>query len=506
MEKIPDTQNTIYDVIVIGAGICGAAAAFMLSKYSCNVLVIEKENDIACRTTKANSGIVHAGYDPLPGTIMARTNVDGNRWIRENAKTLSLSFRQTGSLVVAFTENEEKTVCELYERGIQNGVEALSVISGDEARLLEPSLSGEVRSALYSKTAGVISPWDFALKLMQNAVHNGVTLIRDTAVEKLSRINPSEQSSPYTVKTSRGEFFSRFIINAAGLEAESVWSMLPSSVPPFKTKPSKGEYYLLDKTQTGIVKSVIFQCPNENGKGVLVAQTSHGNVLVGPSAMSSDKDDTSTTLSGLSFVREAATKSVPSLTLRDNIRNFAGVRAAGDREDFVFEEDSQNPGVIHMAGIKSPGLTAAPALALEAVELLKKRGLKLCEKQDFSILSPPIKMTELSLPERIRLIEKSPLYGRIICRCEKITEGEIEAALAAPVPPVSIDGVKRRCGTGMGRCQGGFCSPRVHEILSRRLNIPMDEIPMDRAGTFLLCSRTKKPINSDETKKGGVSQ
>lgn len=500
MNAVGGLRLNKYDVAIIGGGICGASVAFALSQYCCRVVVLEKENDIACHTTKANSGIIHAGYDPLPGTAMARMNVKGNRFITENAKKLGVTFINTGSLVVAFNKKDEEMLNQLFERGRKNGVPDLFIISGEEARVLEPRLSGEVTAALWAKTAGVISPWELALRLMQNAVHNGVTLLRETEVIGIREQNGSyilttkNSTNPTNsaTDTSKGEIEASYVVNAAGVAAEEIWGLLSFSFPPFKTIPSKGEYYLLDKSQAGIVKGVIFQCPNENGKGVLVGITSHGNVIVGPTATRCDGDDTATTAAGLAFAKESALRLIPELSLRDNIRNFAGVRATTDSEDFILAEEEKYPGVIHLAGIKSPGLTSAPALAEEVVEMLQHRGLSGEKNPHFAFLPSPIRPNELSVAERIELVKNHPLYGRIICRCEKITEGEIREALDSPIPPVSLDGVKRRCKSGMGRCQGGFCSVRIHEILAAHMELSMEDVLQDRGGTYILTGKTKE--------------
>ena len=472
----------MYDVLIIGCGVTGAAAAFQLSKYKLRVGILERENDVALGTTKANSAILHAGYDPEPGTLMAKLNVRGVELARELSQKLDVPYNPCGSLVLAFSEEERPTLEELYRRGKENGVPGLELLCGDEARALEPNLSENVAAALHAPSAAICSPWEYCLALAETAVNNGVELHLNTAVTGL------EQSGEgWTVHTGGGDFQARFILNAAGVDAETVHAM--AAPPTFTTKPSRGQYYLLDKAEGGRVSRVIFQCPGKAGKGVLVAPTVHGNLIVGPDAVPSGPHDTSTTGDGLRFVRETAQKSVPSVNFRESIRNFAGVRAATGRGDFIIEEAA--PRFIDLAGICSPGLSAAPAIAEYAVELLEKGGLALEKKDTFVCERHRTRFKELPPAERAALVEREPAYGRVICRCETVTEGEILETLRSPIPPRSVDGVKRRVNAGMGRCQGGFCGPRVVDILARELNLSPGDIVQDQAGSWLLDRQTK---------------
>ena len=472
----------MYDVLIIGCGVTGAAAAFQLSKYKLNVGVLERENDVALGTTKANSAILHAGYDPEPGTLMARLNVRGVELARELCQKLDVPYNPCGSLVLAFSEKERPTLEELYRRGVENGVPGLELLSSDEARALEPNLSESVAAALHAPSAAICSPWEYCLALAETAVNNGVKLHLNTAVTGL------EQSGEgWTVHTGSGDFEARFILNAAGVDAEAVHAM--AAPPSFAAKPSRGQYYLLDKSEGARVGRVIFQCPSAAGKGVLVAPTVHGNLIAGPDALPSDPHDTSTTGDGLRFVQETAGQSVPSINFRESIRNFAGVRANTDRGDFIIEEAA--PHFIDLAGICSPGLSAAPAIGEYAVELLAKDGLALEEKENFVCARRRVRFKELSPEARAALVEREPAYGRVICRCETVTEGEILDALRSPIPPRSVDGVKRRVNAGMGRCQGGFCGPRVVDILARELNLSPGDIVQDQAGSWLLDRQTK---------------
>lgn len=477
----------MFDVAIIGCGVIGAATAYTLARYQLKVLVLEAENDVADGTTKANSAIIHAGYDPEPGTRMARLDVLGNRLAGEICERLDVPFKRNGSLVLAFSEEEIPHLKKLYSNGVANGVPGIRLLDAAQVRELEPNLSDRVVAALYAPSAGVISPWEYALAMAQVAVRNGVRLERSSRVTAIRKL----EGEGYELHTGTGDYQARRVINAAGLHSEEIHNMV--APPSFHIQPTRGQYYLLDKSEGSRVNCVIFQCPTKLGKGILVSPTVHGNLIVGPDAELVDGDDTSTTAAALEQVAELGRKSVPSVDLRASIRNFAGVRANSDRGDFVIEEAA--PGFIDLAGIKSPGLSSAPAIALEAVELLKGTGLELREDPDFVDGRRRPRFKELSEAEKRALIAKDPAYGRVICRCETITEGEILEAVRAPIPPVSVDGVKRRCSAGMGRCQGGFCGPRVLEILSRELHRDPTEILKDKAGTVILTGQTKQGGN-----------
>ncbi len=485
----------MYDVLIIGCGVTGAAAAFELAKYRLKVGILERENDVALGTTKANSAILHAGYDPEPGTLMAKLNVRGVELARELCGQLDVPYHPCGSLVLAFSEEERPTLEELYRRGTANSVPGLELLDGDGARALEPSLSEKVIAALHAPSAAICSPWEYCLALAETAVKNGVELHLNTAVTGISPIDGwrsggaggANPSPAWAVHTSQGEFEARFVVNAAGVDAAIVHDM--AAPHAFDIRPARGQYYLLDKSEGDRVGRVIFQCPSKAGKGVLVAPTVHGNLIVGPDSEKVVGNDTATTGDGLRFVRETAQKSVPSVNFRESIRNFAGVRAAADRPDFILEEGA--PGFLDLAGICSPGLSAAPAIGEYAVELLAKAGLALEKKDTFLCERHRTRFKELSPEDRAALVEKEPAFGRVICRCETITEGEILEALHGPIPPVSVDGVKRRVNAGMGRCQGGFCGPRVVDILARELKKSPGEIVQDQAGSWLLDRETK---------------
>lgn len=474
----------MYDVIIVGCGVIGAACAYELSKYDLSVCVLERSNDVANGTTKANSAIVHAGYDPRPGTNMARLNVEGNRLMGELCEKLDVPFRRIGSHVLAFSEVDLKTLEMLYDRGVKNGVPGLRLLSAKEVRQMEPNIADTALGSLWAPSAGIISPWELTLALIEVAIRNGVELMREAPVSAMEK-----QGDHFLVTTAKGVIEGRYVWNAAGVHCGDVAELIAKK--EFTIQPNRGEYYLLDKSEGTRVHSTIFQCPNENGKGVLVSPTVHGNLLVGPDAVNvSDPDNTKNTAEGLAFVRTAAVRSVPTLSFRDNIRNFTGIRANHSSDDFLIGESKSVPGLYNLAGIKSPGLSSAPAIALEAVAYLQEK-LSLRKKEHYCDERHVIRFKTLSPEEKNAVIKKDPRYGRVICRCETITEGEIVAAIHSPVPPTTVNGVKRRVGAGMGRCQGGFCGPRVQEILAREWGVSMDRILMDGPGSYILTKQTK---------------
>ncbi len=475
----------MYDVVIIGCGVTGAATAYELSRYNIKTAIIEAENDVATGSSKANSAILHAGYDPKPGTLMAKLNVEGNKLAFEIAEKLNVPVERCGSLVIGFDAKDEEHLRSLYQRGIENGVPELSLISGDEARELEPNLSGDVSMALLAKSAGIINPWDYTLAMAEVAVKNGTELFLNT------RVTSIEHGDHFVIHSSKGKVFeSRYVINAAGVNSDIISEMVGER--EFSIVPTSGEYYLLDKSEGSRVSRVIFQCPNDLGKGVLVSKTVHGNLIVGPDAVITTRGNTATVAAGLTYVRNTALRSVPSIQFRENIRNFAGVRANTEFDEFYIGESMSAKGFLNLAGIKSPGLTASAAIGRYAGELLRDMGLDLVEKEEFDDTRPVIRFKELSDEEKNDLIKKDPAYGRVICRCETVTEGEIVAALHSVIPACSVNGVKRRCNAGMGRCQGGFCSPRVLKIIARELGIDETEVLEEKEGSNILYSRLKE--------------
>lgn len=475
----------IYDAAIVGAGVIGGLIARELSRYNISVALLEKCNDVAMGTTKANSAIVHGGFDAANGTLKAELNVKGTAMMPSLCKKLSVPFKNNGSLVVAFSEDEKAHLQKLYERGINNGVPGLKIIDREELRAIEPNISDEAVAALLCESAGIVCPYELTIAAVENAVTNGVEFIRNCEVKAVSR-----DGELYTLDTTAGEIKTRFVINAAGNYSDELSKMVGDN--SIELIPRKGEYYLLDKSVGNLAVHTIFQCPNEMGKGILVTPTVDGNLLIGPTALNiEDKDDTDTTPEGLAEIVKKALKSVPTVSVRNAITSFAGVRAHPVNDDFIIGWSSESDGFLNVAGIESPGLSSAPAIAVKTAEILGEK-LTLTKKDNFTEeRAEPVRFRHLSDEEREKLIAKNSAYGRIVCRCETITEGEIIDAIKAPAGARDVDGVKRRTRAGMGRCQGGFCGSKVVEILSRELGVPMNEITKFGGESKIIYERTK---------------
>lgn len=483
----------MYDLAIIGAGVVGCALSYTLSAYDLKVALIEKENDVAMGATRANTALIHAGFDPPPDSLMGKLNVEGNRLCYQLCRDLDVEHRQTGSLVVAFEEADLLTLEKLYDQGLANGCQGLEIIKGQEARKREPHLSDRAIAALWAPEAGVINPWEFALAMAEVAVRNGVTFLPDSRVSGLSDQGDHyclslEHRGPGGPSTGSSSLSARYVVNAAGLESDHIHNWLAPQA--FEIQPTRGEYFLLDRSVGTLVKSILFECPTARGKGVTVSPTIHDNFLVGPSSYRvQDPEDTGVSRSVLDEVDRMAQALVPSLDVRASIRNFAGIRANSNLDDFFIQISARN--FLDLAAIKSPGLTCAPAIARYARDLLEEAGLAMEPKPHWRGGRKVIRFKTIPPEDRADFIRRNPLYGRVICRCETITEGEILAAMDREIPPVSIDGVKRRAGTGMGRCQGGFCGPRVLEILAREGGRSPLTIEEDGAGSTLLTGETK---------------
>ena len=475
-----------YDVAVIGAGVIGALITRELSKYDIKTALLERCNDCAMGSTKANSAIVHAGYDAMPGTLKAEYNVRGVELMKTVCSDLHVPLKNIGSLVVAFSDEEMPMLEKLRERGVKNGVPGLSVINQDELRKLEPNIGETAVGALLAPSASIVCPYELTIAAVENAVSNGAEFIRNCEVKSVE-----QKDGGFVLGTSAGEIEAEFVINAAGVHSGEIAKLIGDS--SINIQPRHGDYYLLDKSQGALVSHTIFQCPTKMGKGVLVSPTVDGNLIVGPSATDiSDGDDVDTTADGLSFVVSSAAKSVPAVSLRNAITSFSGNRAHPESDDFIVAPSKVNKKFINAAGIESPGLSSAPAIA-EAVRGIVyeiKGGMD--EKKSFNPVRPePVRFRNMTTAERAALVEKNPAYGRVICRCETITEGEILDAIHAPAGARDVDGVKRRTRAGMGRCQGGFCGSKVVEILSRELNIPMNEVTKFGGNSKIMFDKTK---------------
>jgi glycerol-3-phosphate dehydrogenase len=476
----------MYDVAIIGAGIAGTFIGRELSKYNLKVVMIDKENDVANATTMANSAIIHAGYDAKAGKNKGKFNAKGNLMFDPICEDLDVPFTRCGSLVIGFDETDKKTIQDLYDNGVKNGVPDMKVLSKEETLEKEPNLSEEVVGALWAPTAGIISPWELAIALAENAMENGAELKLSTEVTDIEKLDDK-----YKVITNNGEIEAKYVINCAGVYADKIYGMVGK--PEFEIKPRKGHYFVLDKDAGELMNSVIFQCPSEKGKGVLVTPTVHGNLLVGPdSEFVDDKGDLGTTSDRLSFIREAAALTTKKVEYSKVIRSFVGLRATSSTGDFIIEEAKDAKGFVNVAGYESPGLSSIPAVAEYVVEIMQGITGGLEEKADFNPKRRKyIRFEELSDTEKAEIIKKDPRYGRIICRCEGITEGEIIDSIHRKAGATTVKGVKKRTRSGMGRCQGGFCSPRVVEILSRELGEKMEDIVLDSKKSFILTGKTK---------------
>jgi glycerol-3-phosphate dehydrogenase len=483
-----------YDIAIIGAGVVGTAVAYELSFFQLKTVLIERENDVSMGTSRANSAIIHAGYDPLPHTLMARLNVAGTARMPELCSRLDVPYKNCGSLVIGFDDNDREMLRTLYRRGQDNRVPGLQLLDRDETLKLEPQLAPNICGSLWAPSAGVIVPWQLCLAFAETAVKGGCELLRSTelyAGESLPgggfalQLRPTAEFFPNLAGQSR-EIRVRAVVNAAGVYADLMHNLIADA--SFKIRPCRGEYFLLDRDTPGRVERIIFQCPDHRGKGIVVSQMVPGNILVGPNSHYQDsRSDTRTSREALAEVQAGARRSLPGLQFGDNIRSFAGIRANSTVDDFIIGE--VRPGWIDAAGIRSPGLSSAPAIATMVVGLLQDTLREDFERRDWQPTRKRNRLTELTPSERQELIAREPLYGRIICRCETVSEGEIVAALHSPVPALSLDGVKRRTEAGLGRCQSGFCGPRVLEIISRELGIPATEVILDRPNSKILTDK-----------------
>lgn len=486
-----------YDVIIIGAGVVGSMVARFLSRYKLDILLIEKDSDIGMGASSANTAIVHAGYDPKPGSLKAEMNVKGNQMFDQLAGELNFSFERRGDYVVAIGPEEYGKLETLRQQGLANGVPGMVMLDAADVKRREPNINPEVSGALWASTGGICDPFSVVIAAAENAVTNGVTLLTDTAFEDFIM----DGTRIVGVKTNRGEFRSRWVVNSAGLYSDVV--MHKAGIrPEFKIVPRKGEYYVFDKAEITI-NNVLFPVPSETSKGILVTTTIHGNTIIGPNALEiEDKEDRSITPEGLSEIWKGALSLVPSLSLKYAIAEFAGLRPGGNapspnpnihyNKDFIIEIPKEVQGFVNLGGIESPGLTSSPAIAVRVIELLKDAGEKLEEKPDWNPIRRARPRFRDMLPtEQKLLIQNDPRYGRIICRCENVTEGEIVAEIHAPIPARTYDAIKRRTWLGTGRCQGAFDTPRVVEILARELGVSPLEISKKGHGSEFLVRPTK---------------
>ncbi len=470
-----------FDVIIIGGGVTGSAIARYLSKYDLKLGLFEKNEDVCTGTSKANSGIVHSGYDPEPGTAKAKFNLRGAQLVKELSKELDFDYSQNGSLIICDDKNALPQLQELYERGLKNGVKDMKILNQVEVHELEPNLNDNIIAALHCPTGGIVCPFGLTIALAENAFVNGCEFHFNKEVKTVTK----EADGYKVVFRDNTVVNSKVVVNAAGLYADVIHNMVSEN--KLEIKPGRGNYMLLDKEVGGYVHNTVFQLPTALGKGVLVSPTVHGNLLMGPTSVANDdKEDTATYAQDLDSIKKDAAKSVKTLMMNKIITSFSGLRAHEKNGDFIVGECPDSPLFFDAAGIDSPGLTSAPAIGEYLAKEIAER-LALKEKANFiSRRKGFIKLASLPLNQRKDLIKQNPSYGVIVCRCEEISEGEILDSIRRPLGATTLDGVKRRVRAGMGRCQAGFCLPRTMEILSQELKVPMEKIAKNEAGSEVL--------------------
>ncbi|MBB5337532.1 NAD(P)/FAD-dependent oxidoreductase [Pectinatus brassicae] len=473
----------MYDVCIIGAGTVGMNIARELSKYKLSICVLEKEADVSCGCSKGNSGIVHGGYADKPGTLKAKLCVKGNRMYEKLEKELHFGYRETGSFVLAFSDEEIPTLQKLYEYGSANGVQGMKIMDAAEVKTYEPHVSAEVKAALYCRDAGVVSPYEFVIALAENAIANGVELLLKYQVES---IDVSEDY--FNIRSSDKTVQAKYVINAAGIYSDAIAALV--GIDDYKIRPRRGQYILLDKQQSYLTNSVLFQVPTKLGKGILVTTTYHGNLMIGPNAEEiDDKDDVGTDEETLQYITKTARKSVPDIDMRKSLKSFAGNRPHSDQPEWIIEE-SRIKKFINLIGVDSPGLTSSPAIALMVKDILQESGLELLEKSDFIARRDPIIKTKTA--DFKGVIDSPDPNLNIICRCEQVTEAEIIDCLHRGIPVKSIDAVGRRTRASYGSCQNAFCGPRLRKLLARELNVPLEEIPEKGKESSDLAQRAKR--------------
>ena len=475
----------MYDVAIIGGGVVGGMIARTLASYKLNICILEKAHDVATGASAANSAIVHAGYDAKEGSLKAKLNVRGSRLMPTVCKELGVKYKNNGSLVIGFNEEDRQALEALLVRGNKNGVEGLCILEKEELHALEPNLSPDVLCALYAPTGAIVCPYELTIASIGNAMDNGAHLELDFAVN-----NIQDLGSHYEISSDKGTVSARYVINAAGVFSDEIAKMVGDD--SFTIQPRRGEYVLLDKECGSLVKNTIFRTPGKMGKGILVSPTVDGNLITGPTGVDiEDKLDKSTTAEGLSFVMQQSNENTTGIPFGKSITSFCGLRAVGSVGDFII--NNPLPRFVNVAGIESPGLSSAPAIAEMVVELLDAAGLALEKKADFNpIREATHAFREGTIEEKNEMIKKDPTYGHIICRCEGVSEGEILAAIRQNPRPRDLDGVKRRTRAQMGRCQGGFCSPYIVELLAQEMNIPYEEVTKCGGKSLINVQKTKE--------------
>ena len=474
----------MYDVAIIGAGVIGGMTARTLSKYNLKICILEKENDVATGATKANSAIVHAGFDAKEGSLKARLNIRGAQMMQALCQELGVKYKNNGSLVIGFNDEDRMVINTLLERGRANGVAELRVIEKAELKRLEPNLSDNALCALLAPTGAIVCPYELTVAAIGNAMDNDAHLKCNFAVCEIRKTE-----NGYRISSQKDSVDARFVINCAGIYSDKIANLIGDD--SFRVHPRKGEYLLLDKECGNLVSHTIFQTPSKMGKGILITPTVDGNLLLGPTAVDAEeKEDKSTTADGFSEILAKAGKSLDTVPVGKTITSFCGLRAVGNTGDFIIT--SPETGFINAAGIESPGLSAAPAIAEYITEMLKNSGLHLTEKAGYNPNRPSThSFRQGSMEEKNRMIQINPAYGKIVCRCEGVTEGEILDAIRRNPPARDLDGVKRRTRSQMGRCQGGFCSPYIIELLAKELNIPYECVTKSGGASIINVGKIK---------------
>lgn len=467
----------MYDVVIIGAGICGSFLAHDLSKHQLRVAVIEREHDVANEVTMANSAIIHAGYDPKEGTLKAELNVRGAQMYESICKEIEADYQKIGAFVLAKNEEEAMTLRQLKKQADKRGVRA-SMLTQEEVHKEEPNLSKQITQALFVPDTAIIYPWQTAIHLMEEAMENGVELFLDEEVTSIKQLIDG-----FEVQTNKQCLRTRLIINAAGLGAAHIAAMLDEH--PYTIQYKRGQYFVLSKLAQGFVRHIVYPVPNEKGKGVLCVPTTHGNTLLGPTAEIIQDEDVSVSSEGLAYVKQHVQEMLENVPYQEVIRSYSGIRPCGNHGDFYIQDSEEHPGFIHVACIDSPGLASAPAISEYVIEHFIKKHLALSWKPSYKKRRPSLQCARMSIEERNAFIQKDPSFGRMICRCEKISEGEILDVIHRPCGATSIKGVKKRVRPGMGKCQGGFCEVEVAKLLARELHIPLHEVLYDQKDTSL---------------------
>lgn len=478
----------MFDIVIVGAGVVGSLIARKLSSYQLNVLVLEKESDVGNVTSMANSAIVHSGYDPLPGTLKAKLNVEGNKLFPKLCKNLDVSFEQIGSLTVALDDKQVNLLKELANRSKENGVD-VKLLTSDEVKSLEPNISPNVKGALLAPSCGIVNPFTLVVHAMENAVDNGVTLHLNETVTNIIK-----KGDYYTIVTTLCSYDTKIIINAAGIYSDKINSLIEKI--EYEIKPRKGEYFILDHYKTGLVNHVIFPLPSKKGKGTLISPTTSGNYIVGPSSeWIDDKDDVSCDKLTLDNVKKQALEMIPNIPFDQVIRIFSGNRPTPSTHDFIIGYSRNDKHFINVSGIESPGLASSPAIAEYVVNEFISKIINLKKNNSFNpCVKPRIHLDKLSTEEKNNVIKNNPDYGTIICNCEKVSLGEIKDELSRSVPPHTVKALKKRTRAGFGKCQGGFCQPLVIKELAIHFNVSMDKITLDKEGSNICRFSTKENL------------